>query len=373
MNNILVVGQTPPPYGGQAIMIQAMLEGAYPGTRLHHLRMSYSAQMDEVGRFNLRKIGHLLWLIYRTWQLSRGEKVRVLYYPPAGPQLVPVLRDIAYLLAVRRLFHVRIFHFHASGLSGYYRRQTGLLRWLMRLAYFAPEISICASRLVNEDGDVLQAKRSFIIPLGIADDGRAALETRASAQVPTILYVGVLRDDKGILILLEAFRILLRSGRAAFLDLVGHFASTSFERDVRAFIAVNALEDKVRLRGVLTGNDKWQAYSDADVFCFPTHFASESFGVCLVEAMSFGLPIVATRWRSIPDIVDEGETGFLVPVEDSAAMAARLGALVDDPALRLRMGRSGRDKFLGTFTLEKYHARMNAMFQSIQTERLASV
>ena len=148
MNRILVVGQTPPPYGGQAIMIQTMLDGAYSDVTLLHLRMGFSAQMDDVGRFRIGKVFHLLQLVFKTYYLSLSQKISILYYPPAGPELVPVLRDIAYLLAVRGLFRTRILHFHASGLSGFYRNRGGLLRRLMRMAYFGADISICATRLV---------------------------------------------------------------------------------------------------------------------------------------------------------------------------------------------------------------------------------
>ena len=168
--------------------------------------------------------------------------------------------------------------------------------------------------------------------------------------------------------MLEAFRLVLLSGKTAFLNMVGHFASAVFERDVRGFIDANNLGNAVRLSGVLTGNDKWNAFSAAELFCFPTHFLSESFEVSLIEAMSFALPIIATRWRSIPDIVDDGENGFLVPIRDPAAMASKLERLVHDRALREMMGRSGREKFLREFTLDRYHARMNWMFQAARRE-----
>ncbi len=346
-----------------------MLDGEYPDVRLYHIRMGYSAQMDEIGRVRIGKITHLLKLVLVTLYVRVVQRIDTIYYPPAGPELVPVLRDIAYLLAVRWFFSRRILHYHASGLSAFYRSRGWLLRRLMKTAYFGADIAICGSRVVSDDGPVLEAKRTVVLPLGIADHtgttmkGVPAPSIAASSATPSILHVGVLREDKGILVLLEAFQRLLAGGSSAYLDLVGHFASASFERHVRAFIADNGLGSAVRLHGVLTGDAKWNAFRAADLFCFPTHHPSESFGICLIEAMSFSLPIVATRWRSTPEIVDDGENGFLVPARDAAAMACRLGQLVDDPDLRRSTGQLGRQKFAREFTLDKYHARLNEVFQ----------
>jgi glycosyltransferase involved in cell wall biosynthesis len=58
-----------------------------------------------------------------------------------------------------------------------------------------------------------------------------------------------------------------------------------------ARINESGLANHVRFLGILTGPAKWQAFQDADIFCFPTSFASESFGIAAVEAMSFGLPL----------------------------------------------------------------------------------
>jgi glycosyltransferase involved in cell wall biosynthesis len=62
--------------------------------------------------------------------------------------------------------------------------------------------------------------------------------------------------------------------------------------------------------GRKVGIEKWTAYRCADIFCFPTYYGPETFGNVLLEAMMFELPTVSTRWRAIPDIVVEGETGF---------------------------------------------------------------
>src|SRR5271168_720094 len=84
MNNVLLVGQLPPPVNGQTVMIKEFLEGSYERIRLHPVPMSFSRTIDEVGRFKLRK----LTLLFSTWlDIVVGRcrsRANILYYPPCG-------------------------------------------------------------------------------------------------------------------------------------------------------------------------------------------------------------------------------------------------------------------------------------------------
>ena len=151
--------------------------------------------------------------------------------------------------------------------------------------------------------------------------------------------------------------------RCAFqLQVVGKFDSPELEQVVRKFIETNGLANEVAFLGVLSGDDKFFVYRKADVFCFPTFFESETFGVVLLEAMQFSLPLVSTRWRGIPSIVENGENGFLVEHNNAFQLAEKLATLVQDPNLRARMGERGREIFLQKFTIEIFRASMNQTF-----------
>jgi len=81
-----------------------------------------------------------------------------------------------------------------------------------------------------------------------------------------------------------------------------------------------------------------------------------------VEAMMFDLPIVSTDWRGLPDIVVDGETGFLVPPKDAKSIAERLERLILDPDLRRTMGAAGRRRYEENFTVEKFRNQMKEVF-----------
>ncbi len=360
----MVVGQTPPPIGGQAVMIQALLDGTYDDFDLVHVRMDFSHHVDEIGAFRLRKLGHLVQTIVRVALARFRDRCTILYFPPAGPNIVPICRDIAILLCTRWMFRAVIFHFHASGVSDAIPRLPAPLRPLCRMAYSKPDVAVRLSDLTPDDPGALGARTTFVVPNGVADHAGDRAPARPR-QPPGLLYVGVLSQSKGVLVLLEACAILKKHGVPFRLDLVGGPQPASFGVVLTERIDELGIGDHVNLRGVLWGDEKWQVFGEAAVFCFPTSFESEAFPVVLLEAMQFGMPVVATRWRGIPSIVEDGHTGFLVAPGDATATANRIETLLRDPDLAAGMGANGRERYLSRFTIDVFQRNMAAAIESV--------
>jgi glycosyltransferase involved in cell wall biosynthesis len=350
MIKVLVVGQTPPPHSGQAIMIERFVNCNLAGVKLIHVRMGFSSNMGEVGCVRLSKILHMFAIVARIVYHRFADGVRILYYPPAGPDRVPMCRDCFILISTRWLFQKTIFHFRAGGISELYDRLPAWQRWFFRKAYFGADAAIRLSVLNPEDGKQLQAKRHYVIPNGL-DDPRPGLVVSQSDFDETgddpmrILFVGILRESKGVMVLIEACAKLAARSVPFHLDLMGQWRSEAFSGRVQQRIHELKLASHISFLGVKLGAEKYVAYRRADVVCFPTFYNCETFGNVLIEAMACGLPVVSTHWRGIPSIVDDGETGFLVAPQDSDSVADRLELLAGDAELRWRMGRAGRDKF----------------------------
>ena len=367
---ILVVGQTPPPFGGQAVMIEALLQGRYTHVQLHHVRLAFSEDMESVGRFAFRKV----WILFTTVLSIVAARFRhgtpVLYYPPAGPNMVPVLRDIILLCSTRWLFRATVFHFHAGGVSGFARQLPGPVRPFFRWAYGRPTVAIRTAAQNPDDGAALGARHNVVVPNGLPDmRGRVTERTAAPGEPLTVLFTGVLIPTKGVQVLLEGFAQAVARGADLRLELMGKWGDTGFREQCEAFIRSRGLQDRVRSLGVLRDLEKFDRFASCDIFCFPRHFEAESFGLVLVEAMMFAKPVISTRWRGIPSVVNDGVNGFLVDTQDPAAVADRLVTLASDPELRRRMGLEGRRIFEQRFTLERFHRSMEeALLLAVQTD-----
>jgi phosphatidylinositol alpha-mannosyltransferase len=156
---------------------------------------------------------------------------------------------------------------------------------------------------------------------------------------PNILYVGRFESRKGLTYLLKAHRTLRREGIDCRLLVVGVGPQ---EREVRRYIATRRLGG-IELLGRVTEADKIRAFATADIFCSPAT-GSESFGIVLLEAMASGTAIVCSDIHGYKGVVHRGEQALLVPPKDSDALAEALATLLRDPALRERMGQSGRER-----------------------------
>ncbi|MBV9837363.1 MAG: glycosyltransferase [Solirubrobacterales bacterium] len=365
-SRVVAVGQTPPPLGGQAVAIESFVTGRYRSLEVFHVRMAFSTQTAEIGKPRLKKMRHLVSLVTRVLWCRVRSGASILYYPPAGPELVPVVRDMVVLLCTRWAFGSTVLHFHASGVSEIEPRLARPLRILFRSAYGGAELAIQTSALNPPDGQRLGARRVAVIANGVPDHplARRHREDR-SADSPVVLYAGVVRESKGLLVLVEACRRLLSRGLDFRLQLMGSFESRRFESTLRRALADAGLAERTTLLGSLSGDAKAECFSASDIFCYPTHFEAESFGIVVIEAMQFSLPVVATHWRGIPSVVADGESGTLVPTRDPSPLAAALAMLVEDPDLRRRMGRRGRELYLERFTEDRFRHDMESVLSEL--------
>ncbi|MBT8044916.1 MAG: glycosyltransferase family 4 protein, partial [Verrucomicrobiae bacterium] len=107
------------------------------------------------------------------------------------------------------------------------------------------------------------------------------------------------------------------------------------------------------------------AYADADLFIFPSHHPTETFGLVLIEAMAFGLPIVTTRWRGIPHVVGDEGCAKLCEVKNSEGFASSIKELMEDPELRVRMGRASRQRYEKNFTRSHFVMAMENTLRKV--------
>jgi len=363
MIKILAVGQTPPPYGGQAVMIEKLLSAKFHNIQFYHVRLFFSKELSESGKVNFYKVSHLFIVIAKIIFLKFRHNIRILYYPPSGKSKIPMYRDIVMLLFTRLFFNKTVFHFHCSGVSELYYDLPVIAQFFFRQAYWYPDISIRLSAYNPEDGKMFKAKKEFIIPNGLHDYFLDYKNTSVNHKNINLLYVGLIKESKGIFLLLESYVELYKKHNNILLNLVGVFDSIQFENKVNEFIKSHKIP--VKFHGVLVGEDKYDVYHNADIFCFASFFEAEGLPLVLIEAMQFKLPIVAAHWRGIPDLIRDGENGFLVPIRDTNILTEKLDLLIRNTELRKEMGEKGRELFLEKYSLEKHLFEMEKVFNSV--------
>ena len=167
---------------------------------------------------------------------------------------------------------------------------------------------------------------------------------------PAILAVGQLREKKGFTYLVAACAELARRGHEFVCDIVGE---GPLRPELEAQIRESQLEDTIFLRGALDHQSVIEHYRAASVFALPCITAAngdmDGIPNVILEAMAMELPVVSTRHSGIPEAVDDGISGLLVPKRDTAALADAIERLLCDNGLRRRMGRAGRQIVVSRF------------------------
>jgi glycosyltransferase involved in cell wall biosynthesis len=193
--------------------------------------------------------------------------------------------------------------------------------------------------------------------------GAEVPESKASLreQPPTIGAVGRLEPVKGFGFLLEATMVL----RDRFPDLRVQLAgSGTNEPQLRSQAERLGLAGVVDFLGwqqdVNALHHRWQVLAQPSLH--------EGFGLAALEAMAAGVPVVASATGGLPELVEDERTGFLVPVGDIAALAGRLARLLDDEALRLRMGEAARRRAASSFSVDEMAARTAAVYDELLFE-----
>ena len=170
----------------------------------------------------------------------------------------------------------------------------------------------------------------------------------AAAREAAILFIGKDHARKGSARLLEAFEIVRSRIPAAELHIVGAVPPGAERPGVTAHGFVSRrTPDGARTLAML--------FRRASVFCLPSHY--EPFGVAFVEAMLAGLPCIGTTAWAMPEIILDGETGWLVPPDGRDALADALTAALRDPREAARRGAQGRRRALDMFTWDRVAER----------------
>ena len=233
------------------------------------------------------------------------------------------------------------FSFTIHGSAEFYEMSRWWLGEKVRRALFVICISSFCRSQVMLAAPVANWGKLRIVHCGV--DARLFPLKRHEGQGRRLLFVGRLGPEKGGPILLEAVGQLSE----AILDIVGDGPSLASLREQAAAIGIT---DRVVFHGSMNEDSVRKRLAEADVFIM-TSFP-EGVPVVLMEALAAGVPAVATRIAGIPELIEDGVTGLLVPPAEPTATAQAVRRLLEDPDLRNRIATAGREKVEREFNLE---------------------
>ena len=183
-------------------------------------------------------------------------------------------------------------------------------------------------------------------------------------SVPQILFLSNYIRDKGVLVLIDALKILKNQEYVFNARLVGAPIDLKIEF-LQNIINDQNLSGCIQITGPLYGDDKVTEFQKADVFVFPTFYKNEAFPLVILEAFQFAIPVISTFEGGIPDMLINNETGFLVESQNAEMLADKIAVLLKNKNLRVEMGKKGYERFIDHYTLNHFENNMIETFQKI--------
>ena len=208
------------------------------------------------------------------------------------------------------------------------------------------------------------ADKIHVVHCGLSPDDFAPLDPKPVNDVPILLFVSHLVERKGAPVLVKACEILVERDVGFRCVIVGDGPQrTLLEQLVEQY----NLQEVVELAGVVFQEHLKEYLARADVFVLPCITASngdmDGIPVALMEAMAMAIPTVSTTVSGIPELIEDGVSGLLVPEKDAVALADALQRLFQDDELCARLGKNGRQKVIREFDIDKSTTQLAALFK----------
>lgn len=234
----------------------------------------------------------------------------------------------AIICFISKLFHKKvILHLHGAEFNIFYNKVPKIIKKIITKTFNSADLVIVLSK--SWENDILEktSNSNIIIldnPIVIKEPNKIHLDKI------NILFMGRLGKRKGTYDILEAAKYI--NNPNVVINLYGDGNINEFEK----LVINNNLQDKVKVNGWISGNEKEDIFKISDVLILPSY--NEGLPIAILEAISYGLPVISTPVGGIPEAVKDGINGFLIQAGDVKTLAAKIDILASDEKLREKMG-----------------------------------
>lgn len=331
---LLIIGPQPPPIGGATVLLQAILDELTSHDSIRVTAVNTSpphGRIDAKGRIDSEKLPRMASILRRCAQGIRHSGSVLVF---ASNQFI--LTAVPLLLLLARWHHKPLYLRPFGGaLDLYLQAQKGPVRRYLLTTLRAADGILAETRQLQAALIRLRCTHTHYVP-GCRPAPQVPPSTRVDSREMRLIFLSHIYRQKGAMVLLEALGILAREhGPKVSCDFYGPIVEGREE-----FLRQLEATPGSRYCGMVqpgTGTGLIAAY---DVFVLPTYAVTEGHPGVIIEAMQAGVPVISTQLRAIPELITHGENGFLVPPQDSRALAEAIRQIALDSPLRERMSRA---------------------------------
>jgi glycosyltransferase involved in cell wall biosynthesis len=358
-SKVLFLIHLPPPVHGSSLLGSQVYnsEIIHQSFEAKFINLLLSTNVNSTGNFGLGKLWKSLIITSKLLFELIFHYPQICYFALSASGFA-LIRDLI-LVILLKIFNVPIvFHLHNKGIK--HNRRKRLYGKVYNFIFSGNKVIVGSKLLYQDVEEYFSFDSVYLCPNGIMDC-ESQLGIKKNDRT-TILYLSNLIKSKGILDLLESCKILHENKVDFILQIVGSEGDLSIS-DIQSRVNGLGISSQVDIIGPRFGLDKLQILNNADIFVFPTYYRFECFPLSLIEAMQFSLPIISTFEGGIPDLIEDGFSGFLVNQRDVEEISNRLMDLILNPELRVKMGNAGKRLYEHNYTTKLFQERIKNILE----------
>lgn len=362
---ILFIMHMPPPVHGASMVGQFIHDSQLINSSFdcHYVNLAVATRLEDVGKGGWHKAKDIWKKLIEVRKAVKAVKPDLVYITPNSAG-APFYKDFITVMMLKMMGQKIVMHFHNKGVAT--RQNRWLDNWLYRRYFKGVKLILLAEALYEDVKRYVKREDVFVCPNAIPMLTMAEQTVSPNDNVPHILWLTNIMKTKGIMEFLSALKILNDKGVKFQADFVGGLTKELTGDEFDDALSMMGLNGCCTYYGPKYGEEKYVFFRQSDIFVLPSY--TEAFPVSILEAMFFGLPVVASNVGGVSAEVEDGVNGYLLgdkrPImlntfrPNPHEIADKIEFLLTDSALRQRMGEAGREKFEKEFTLEVFEKRM---------------
>ena len=354
--NILFILHMPPPVHGAAMVGKYIHDSHVINETFncHYFNLTLARDLNDIGKGGIKKLFDFIKQLICIWKAVRKVNPQLCYVTP-NAKGGAFYKDFIVIMLLKIMKQKIIIHYHNKGVA---TRQNKILdNFLYRQFFKNLKVILLAEVLYEDIKKYVPRKDVFFCPNGIPDVKDTIIYKKHNHTKAQILFLSNMIASKGVWELVKACSLLKESGVDFKCHFVGKWNDIT-EKEFNIKIHQQKLEDYIIAHGAKYGKDKIQFFQNTDIFVFPTYYPNECFPIVLLEAMQQGLPCISTNEGGIPNIIDQGKTGFVIEKNDPQQIADKINYLINHQEVCKQMGENGYKKYQKEFTLNTFENRL---------------
>lgn len=374
MEKILIIGPLPPPYHGQSIATEILLNSRIS----QHFKIdcidTSRRLSDKSGKFEFRRALKVLSYIGILFLKLIKEKPDLIYIT-ISQSILGYTKESIFIVLTKIFRKKCVVHLHGGYFGRLYENSSVPFKWLIKHTIKKVDAAVVLTESLRYIfKGLIDNDRIKVIPNCVGkefvphpDEIHQKFEQMGKdiqQRSFKVLYLSNLIKSKGYFDLLHSALIIKEKKLPLKFLFAGAWADKKDMTEVEKFIEKHDLGNEARFVGVVRGEEKKRLLLESEVFVLPTCH-EEGLPMSILEAMAAGLPIITTNYQGISELIVEGVNGFFVKPKRPGEIAKRIEKLFYDRELRLKMAQENVNKALNNFREKQFEDNFLQLFNEV--------